>query len=43
MTEKVEAVQRMQSYIEAHLTERMADLSNAAFFSRGIPPGYSKN
>lgn len=39
MTEKVEAVQRMQSYIEAHLTERimLADLSIAAFFS----PWYS--
>lgn len=39
MTEKVEAVQRMQSYIEAHLTERitLADLSKAAFFS----PWYS--
>ena len=39
MTEKVEAVQRMQNYIEAHLTERitLADLSEAAFFS----PWYS--
>ena len=39
MTEKVEAVQRMQNYIEAHLTERitLADLSEAAFLS----PWYS--
>ena len=39
MTGKVEAVQRMQSYIEAHLTEHitLADLSKAAFFS----PWYS--
>ncbi|GLC31719.1 helix-turn-helix transcriptional regulator [Clostridium omnivorum] len=39
MTEKVEAVQRMQNYIEAHLTERitLTDLSEAAFFS----PWYS--
>lgn len=39
MTEKAEAVQRMQNYIEAHLTERitLADLSQAAFFS----PWYS--
>ena len=39
MTGKVEAVQRMQSYIEAHLTERitLADLSKAAYFS----PWYS--
>lgn len=39
MTEKSEAVQRMQDYIEAHLTERItpADLARAAFFS----PWYS--
>lgn len=39
MTDKVEAVQRMQTYIEAHLTEHitLADLSEAAFFS----PWYS--
>lgn len=39
MTEKVDAVQRMQNYIEVHLTERitLADLSEAAFFS----PWYS--
>lgn len=39
MTEKVEAVQRMQSYIEAHLTEHisLADLSKAAIYS----PWYS--
>ncbi len=39
MSEKVEAVQRMQNYIEDHLTERItpADLSRAAFFS----PWYS--
>lgn len=35
MTEKIEAVQRMQSYIERHLTERitLADLAAAAYFS----------
>lgn len=39
MTDKVEAVQRMQSYIEDHLTEHitLAELSKAAFFS----PWYS--
>jgi len=39
MTEKSGAVQRMQDYIEAHLTERitLADLAGAAFFS----PWYS--
>lgn len=39
MTDKVEAVQRMQSYIEAHVTEHitLAELSKAAFFS----PWYS--
>ncbi|MBP1919721.1 helix-turn-helix domain-containing protein [Youngiibacter multivorans] len=39
MTYKVEAVQRMQNYIEDHLTERvtLADLSEAAHFS----PWYS--
>ena len=39
MTEKSEAVQRKQDYIEAHLTERItpADLARAAFFS----PWYS--
>ena len=39
MTDKVEAVQRMQSYIEAHLTEpiTLADLAKVAFFS----PWYS--
>ena len=35
MKEKVEAVQRMQEYIEAHLCERitLADLAEAAYFS----------
>ena len=35
MTEKTLAVQRMQDYIEAHITERitLCDLANAAFFS----------
>ena len=39
MTEKSGAVQRMQDYIEAHLTERitLAELARAAFFS----PWYS--
>lgn len=39
MTEKIEAVQRMQSYIEENLTERitLADLSRASYFS----PWYS--
>jgi len=39
MTEKEEAVQRMQDYIAAHLTERitLADLSEAACYS----PWYS--
>lgn len=39
MAEKSEAVQRMQDYIEAHLTERitLADLAGAAYFS----PWYS--
>jgi len=39
MTDKVEAVQRMQNYIEAHLTEHitLADLAKAALFS----PWYS--
>lgn len=35
MTEKILAVQRMQDYIDAHLTEKitLCDLSNAALFS----------
>ncbi|WP_416200648.1 MAG: hypothetical protein ACFWUD_06685 [Thermocaproicibacter melissae] len=35
MTEKILAVQRMQDYIEAHLTERitLCDLADAAHFS----------
>lgn len=39
MNEQVEAVQRMQDYIEAHLTEEitLADLARASFFS----PWYS--
>ena len=39
MTDKVEAVQRMQNYIESHLEERItpADLSEAALYS----PWYS--
>ncbi len=39
MTEKTEAVQRMQDYIDAHLSERitLADLARAAYFS----PWYS--
>lgn len=39
MQEQIEAVQRMQDYIEAHLFEHitLADLSNASFFS----PWYS--
>jgi AraC-like DNA-binding protein len=39
MTEKTEAVQRMQNYIETHLSERitLADLAGAAYFS----PWYS--
>ena len=39
MNEQVEAVQRMQDYIEAHLTEEitLADLAKASFFS----PWYS--
>ena len=39
MDEQMEAVQRMQDYIEAHLTEKLtlADLSKASFFS----PWYS--
>lgn len=41
MIEKVEAVQRMQDYIEAHFTDKItfAELSRAACFS----PWYSAN
>lgn len=40
MREQIEAVQRMQDYIEAHLYEQisLADLANASFFS----PWYSR-
>lgn len=40
MQEQIEAVQRMQDYIEAHLREQisLADLANASFFS----PWYSR-
>jgi len=39
MEEQIEAVQRMQDYIEVHLSERitLADLSKASLFS----PWYS--
>ena len=44
MKEQIEAVQRMQDYIESHWQESitLADLSKAShFFSLGILPGCS--
>ena len=41
MDERIEAVQRMQDYIETHLAQAisLADLAKAAGYRPGIPTG----
>lgn len=45
VNQQIEAVQRMQDFIESHLDEEITlmKLAEVSFFRHGIPTGFSRN